>query len=68
MAVVVVKRTGRTWGVFVDDRLVEGGFFTRAAASECAENWRTGKDTGTYSGGYRTFRNGTCREDFGSDR
>lgn len=37
----VVKRTGRTWGVFVGGRLVEGGFFTRDAAVRCAEdlNW-----------------------------
>ena len=26
------------------------------------------EDTGHYYGGYRTYRNGTCREDFGSDR
>jgi len=27
-----------------------------------------GKDTGRYANGYRTFRNGTEREDFGADR
>ena len=26
------------------------------------------RDTGTYRGGYRKFRDGTEREDFGSDR
>jgi hypothetical protein len=26
------------------------------------------EDTGRYSGGYRTFRDGSYREDFGSDR
>lgn len=28
----------------------------------------TGRDTGRYSGGYRVFRDGSYREDFGSDR
>ena len=40
-------------------------------------DWRRGRetahedearDTGHYYGGYRTFRNGTEREDFGGDR
>jgi hypothetical protein len=32
MAKAVVKRTGRTWSVFVAGVLVEGGFFSREAA------------------------------------
>jgi hypothetical protein len=32
----VVKRTGRTWGVFQNGQLVEGGFFGQEAARACA--------------------------------
>jgi hypothetical protein len=37
---VVVKKTGRTWSVFVDGRLEEGGFFAREAAEKAAREWR----------------------------
>jgi hypothetical protein len=33
-----VRRTGRTWSVFNDEDLVEGGFFSRAAAEDCAND------------------------------
>lgn len=34
-----VKRTGRTWSVYVKGTLVEGGFFTRQAADHAAAEW-----------------------------
>jgi hypothetical protein len=30
----------KNWGVYVDGKLVEGGFFTKADAQACAEGWR----------------------------
>jgi hypothetical protein len=30
----------KNWGVYVDGKLVEGGFFTKGAALDCAEEWR----------------------------
>ena len=33
---VTVERNGRTWGVYVNGRLIEGGFFTRQAAERRA--------------------------------
>jgi len=44
-----VKRTGRTWGVFVGGRLVEGGFFSRSAAVECAASVAEDDDGGVCS-------------------
>lgn len=41
----VVRKTGRNWGVFMDDgvavepTLVEGGFFRKAAALEARQSW-----------------------------
>lgn len=32
-----VKRVGRTWSVFADGDLVEGGFFSRDTAWDCME-------------------------------
>jgi hypothetical protein len=32
-----VKRTGRTWGVFEGDKLIEGGYFRKDSAEEFAE-------------------------------
>ena len=29
----------KNWGVYVDGKLVEGGFFTKADAIQCANNW-----------------------------
>lgn len=34
---ISVKRTGRTWSVFRGSVLIEGGFFSRDAALDCAE-------------------------------
>ena len=34
----VVKRQGRQWGVYLGGKLIEGGFFSRDAAENCAEN------------------------------
>jgi len=31
-----VKKTGATWGVFYRGALIEGGFFSRGAAEDCA--------------------------------
>ncbi len=36
---IIVKRTGRTWSIFVDGVLVEGGFFSRLAADHAAREW-----------------------------
>jgi len=38
---LVVKKTGRTWGVFdeVSGDLVEGGFFRRSAAEQSLRDW-----------------------------
>lgn len=33
---ITVKREGRTWNVYVDGKLEEGGFFTRDAAELAA--------------------------------
>lgn len=33
---ITVKREGRTWNIYVDGKLVEGGFFTRDAANIAA--------------------------------
>jgi hypothetical protein len=35
-----VKRSGRTWGVYVNGQLVEGGFFSKGAAERCAARLR----------------------------
>lgn len=42
---ITIRRNGRTWGVYFDDKLVEGGFFTLAGADRAAEDLqaRTGK-------------------------
>ena len=37
---VEVKRTGKTWGVYLNSELFEGGFFTREAAERAAEELR----------------------------
>ena len=38
-----VRRTGRTWSVFKGAELIEGGFFSRAAAEATAEVERSGR-------------------------
>ena len=37
-----VKRTGRTWSIFHNGAIVEGGFFDRAVAVEACEEWTRG--------------------------
>ena len=32
----IVKKQGRQFGVYINGELIEGGFFSRAAAEECA--------------------------------
>jgi len=32
-----VKKQGRQWGVYFGSKLVEGGFFSRDAAEDCAQ-------------------------------
>jgi hypothetical protein len=29
---ITIRKTGKTWSIFKDGKLVEGGFFSRAAA------------------------------------
>lgn len=36
--------SGRTWGVYLDGRLAEGGFFSYAAAERAADEWRAGAE------------------------
>ena len=36
---VTVKRTGKTWSVFVQGVLVEGGFFCKDYAIAAAQDW-----------------------------
>ena len=31
----------KNWGVYLNGCLVEGGFFSKDAAEQCANNWRT---------------------------
>ena len=42
---IIVKRqteVGSTnWGVYINEALREGGFFTKGAAEQCADNWRS---------------------------
>jgi hypothetical protein len=40
MTKITVRRTGRTWGVFVNGVLHEGGFFYRESAERCAAELR----------------------------
>lgn len=54
-----VKRTGRTWSVYVGGKLVEGGFFAKQAAIECRD--RLFEET-EFPSRYRRDR-----EDFGAD-
>jgi len=40
--ITVKKQTeqgSKNWGVFINDRLVEGGFFSRDNAQQCADDW-----------------------------
>ena len=43
MSDVIVRRQtelgGRNWGVYVDGKCVEGGFFDFYYASDCADEW-----------------------------
>jgi len=36
-----VKKQGRQWGVYLGNKLIEGGFFSRAAAEYCAETFNS---------------------------
>jgi len=35
---VVIKQTGKTWSVFLNGQLHEGGFFSRLAAQRCKDS------------------------------
>jgi hypothetical protein len=37
---IEVRRAGRTWGVYVNGTLVEGGFFARGAAEAMIDWWQ----------------------------
>lgn len=39
MADVIVKRDGQTWGIYINGKLVEGGFFSKHAAEHAAREW-----------------------------
>ena len=42
--VVVKQQTAegsKNWGVYINGVLREGGFFSRGAAEQCADNWRS---------------------------
>ena len=34
----------KNWGVYLNGRLVEGGFFSKGAALECARGWANGTE------------------------
>lgn len=43
MDIIVKRQTelgSKNWGVYIGEALREGGFFTKAAAEQCADNWR----------------------------
>lgn len=40
MANVTVKRDGKRWAIFVDGKLVEGGFFDREAAVRASAEYK----------------------------
>jgi len=44
MAKVIVKKSGRTWGVYVDGELIEGGFFNRDCAMDAAAELKQALD------------------------
>lgn len=37
---IEVRKTDRTWSVYVNGTLVEGGFFSLIAADACADTYR----------------------------
>lgn len=44
MNIIVKKQTSEgsnNWGVYINGVLREGGFFTKGAAEQCADNWRS---------------------------
>ena len=44
MNVIVKKQTAEgsnNWGVYINGTLRKGGFFSRGAAEQCADNWRS---------------------------
>jgi hypothetical protein len=54
---IQVRRTGGTWGVYVEGKLHEGGFFSRLMAQGCADDLRAEtviniKDLGICEHGY----------------
>jgi hypothetical protein len=43
MKITVKQQTevgSKNWGVYINGKLVEGGFFSKGAALACAQNWR----------------------------
>lgn len=36
-----VRKQGRQWGVYLSGILIEGGFFSRAAAEDCAYEYNS---------------------------
>lgn len=55
-----VRRTGKTWGVYVDGKLREGGFFSKQAAVDCRDHYFEDEQ---FPGVFRRNE----REDFGAD-
>lgn len=43
---ITVKKVGRTWNVYIDGILHEGGFFHRENAEKCADEQRTWTNRG----------------------
>ena len=44
MNIIVKKQTSEgsnNWGVYINGVLREGGFFTKSAAEQCADNWHS---------------------------
>jgi len=37
---IEIRRTGRTWGIFANGELIEGGFFKREAAVRASAEYK----------------------------
>lgn len=40
----IVKKQGKQYGVYFNGKLIEGGFFTRDAAQECADSYNAARN------------------------
>ena len=45
----MVKRQGKQWAVYFNGKLIEGGFFDRDAAKDCADSYNQAAGLGAYA-------------------